>query len=185
MADNVFTGKNGTLTLTSDASTPEGKDANTVLTTYNSQSAAPVIARVTNVEVYVQTGLEEFHEVGRRHAVSLHPGDIHVHGKIGRAYVNGELLFLLLGRGVGPANVAKPFPQPVFQLKLDLNDPAIVAAAGGTGSTPPAQAELVVDGVKFQNWVQTVPEEGFVMENLTFKALTITVNDAGLAPSFS
>ncbi|MBV8749967.1 MAG: hypothetical protein JO103_09660, partial [Candidatus Eremiobacteraeota bacterium] len=99
-------------------------------------------------------------------------------------YVNGELLFLLLGRGVGPANVAKPFPQPVFQLKLDLNDPANAGSGGGTGSSP-AQAELVVDGVKFQNWVQTVPEEGFVMENLTFKALTITVNDAGLAPSFS
>jgi hypothetical protein len=140
MADNVFTGKNGTLTLSSDASKPEGKDAGTVLSTYNNKSAAPVIARVTNVEVYVQTGLEEFHEIGRRHAVSLHPGDIHIHGKIGRAYVNGELLYLLLGKGALAARASEPYVQPVFQLKLDLSDPAVAGAAAAGGGAPPAQA---------------------------------------------
>jgi hypothetical protein len=174
MGDNVFTGKNGTLTLSSDAS-PEGKDAGAVLSAYNNKSAAPVIARLTNVEVYVETGLEEFHEIGRRHAVSLHPGDIHIHGKIGRAYVNGELLFLLMGRGAATPHVKEPYVQPVFQMKLDLNDPAIA---------PAAPVELVIDGVKLQNWAQTIPEEGFVMENVTFKALTVAINDTGLAPTF-
>jgi hypothetical protein len=184
MADNVYTGKNGTLTLTSDQS-PEGKDAGSVLSAYNNQSAAPVIARVTNVEVYVQTGLEEFHEIGARYAVSLHPGDIHIHGKIGRAYVNGELLYLLLGRGAATPRVNEPWVQPVFQLKLDLNDPAVAAAPAGGGSAPAAQVELVLDGVKLQNWMQSVPEEGFVMENVTFKALRVSVNDAGLTPTFT
>jgi len=175
MADNVFTGKNGTLTLIADTTPPgiEGAAAGAVLKAYNKGNTSPAIARITNVEVYVQTGLEEFHEVGTRKAISLHPGDIHVHGKIGRAYVNGQLLFLLLGKGAAATKQAEPYVQPVFQLKLDLNDPA-----------NPGQVELVVDGVKLQNWVTTIPEEGFVMENVTFKGLDIHVVDAGLAPSF-
>jgi hypothetical protein len=175
MADNVFTGKNGTLTLIADTTPPglEGKDAGAVLSAYNNKSTSPAIARVTNVEVYVQTGLEEFHEVGTRKAISLHPGDIHVHGKIGRAYVNGQLLFLLLGKGAAANKQTEPYVQPVFQLKLDLNDPA-----------NPGQVELIVDGVKLQNWVATVPEESFVMENVTFMGLDIHVVDAGLTPSF-
>jgi hypothetical protein len=184
MADNVFTGKNGTLTLSANTGTPEGAHAGAVFTTYNPTNAtAPVIARVTNVEVYVQTALEEFHEIGRRHAVSLHPGDIRISGKLGRAYVNGQLLYLLLGKGALAARQNEPYVQPVFQLKLDLNDPATAAAS--SGSTPPAQCELVVDGVKLENWVQAIPEEGFVMENVTFKGLTISINDAGLTPTFT
>lgn len=175
MADNVYTGKNGTLTLIADTTPPgiEGKDAGAVLSAYNNKSTSPAIARVTNVEVYVQTKLEEFHEVGTRKAISLHPGDIFISGKIGRAYVNGQLLFLLLGKGASATKIAEPYVQPVFQLKLDLNDPA-----------NPGQVELVVDGVKLENWVQSIPEEGFVMENVTFKALDIHVVDAGLAPTF-
>ena len=32
-------------------------------------------------------------------------------------------------------------------------------------------------GVKLQNWGYSLPEEDFVMENVTFKALTIRVAD--------
>lgn len=183
MADNVFTGKNGTLTLSSD-STPEGNDAGSVLGAYNNNTTTGVaIARVTNVEVFVQTGLEEFHEIGARHAVSLHPGDIHIHGKIGRAYVNGELLALLLGKAAfSPKPKEGTFAEPVFQLKLDLSDPAITPAP--SGGSAPVLCELVVDGVKLQNWVQSIPEEGFVMENVTFKALKVTVTDTGIKPTF-
>jgi len=74
---NVYTGANGTLTLASE-DTPEGQDASAVMTTYEMTT----VGRVTNVEVHVQTELEEFHEIGRRHAVSLHPGDIHVSGNV-------------------------------------------------------------------------------------------------------
>ena len=48
---------------------------------------------------HVDTDLEGFHEVGRRHAVSLNPGNIHISGKVGRAYINGALLFLLQAAG--------------------------------------------------------------------------------------
>src|SRR5262245_10995963 len=106
---NVFTGSNGTLTLAFE-DTPEGQDAQAIIDTYQVQT----VGRVTGVEVCVQTDLEEFHEIGRRHPTSLHPGNIHISGKIHRAHINGALLSLLLGRGAAPNNIAEPYVQPVF-----------------------------------------------------------------------
>lgn len=159
---NVFTGSNGTLTL-ADEDTPEGKDAKTVLDTYELRT----VGRVTNVEISIQTDLEEFHEIGRRHPTSLHPGDIHISGKVGRAYINGALLFLLQGRGANPTSIAEPYVQPTFNMTVSLNDPAV----------PGNTAGLELKGVKFQHWAYSLPEEDFVMENVTFKALAIRVLD--------
>jgi hypothetical protein len=119
------------------------------------------------VEVCIQTDLEEFHEIGRRHATSLHPGNIHISGRVGRAYINGALLFLLMGRGAAPTQIAEPYVQPVFSMRVALNDPAV----------PGNTAALELKGVKFQNWGFAMPEDDFVMENLNFKALTISVVD--------
>jgi hypothetical protein len=159
---NVFTGTNGTLTL-ADEDTPEGRDAKAVLDLYELRT----VGRVSNVEVRVQTDLTEYHEIGRRHATSLHPGDIHISGQVGRAYINGALLFLLQGRGSAPTAVAEPYVQPTFNMTLALNDPAV----------PGNTASLELKGVKFQNWTYALPEEEFVMENVTFRALTIRVLD--------
>jgi len=159
---NVFTGANGTLTL-ADEDTPEGKDAKAVVDTYEMRT----VGRVTNVEICVQTNLQEYHEIGRRHPTSLHPGNIHISGKVGRAYINGALLELLLGRGAGPNAVPEPYVQPVFNMTVSLNDPAV----------PGNSAALELKGVKFQNWVYLLPEDDFVMENATFKALTVRVLD--------
>src|SRR5438105_1309393 len=57
--DNVFTGANGTLTLAHE-DTPEGADASAIMDPYTLQT----VGRVTNVEVYVQTDLEEFYQIG-------------------------------------------------------------------------------------------------------------------------
>jgi hypothetical protein len=159
---NVFTGSNGTLTL-ADENTPEGQDAKAVLDTYDLRT----VGRVSNIEICIQTDLEEFHEIGRRHPTSLHPGDIHISGKVGRAYINGALLFLLQGRGSAPTAVSEPYVQPTFNMTIALNDPAV----------PGNTAGLELKGVKFQNWGYALPEEDFVMENVTFKALTIRVLD--------
>ncbi len=163
---NIYTGANGTLTLAIE-DTPEGNDAKAVLDTYDLLT----VGRVTNVELYVHTDLEEFHEIGRRHATSLHPGNIHISGKVGRAYINGALLFLLQGRGSSPSNIAEPYVQPTFNMSVSLNDPA---APGNT-------VALELKGVKFQDWGFSLPEDDFVMENLTFKALTIRVLDRSAA----
>jgi len=164
---HVYTGSNGTLTLANE-DTAEGQDAKTIVDFYS----LTTVGRVTDVEVHVRTDLEEFHEIGRRHPTSLHPGDIHISGKVGRAYVNGALLFLLLGRGARPTAEPEPYVQPTFNISLVLSDPAF----------PGEHAGMELKGVKFENWSVSVPEEDFVMEDLPFKALTISVSESA-APS--
>jgi hypothetical protein len=163
---NVFTGKNATLTLRAppNANAPEQNDAN-ITAQFFFGNATPAVGRATGIQVSVQTDLAEFHEIGARLPVVLHPGDIHISGTIDRAYVSGALIVLLLGRATA-ANQAEPFAQPSFGLTIDLADPAV----------PGNKAELVLDGVKFQNWGMTIPEDDFVMENVTFKALTLHIN---------
>jgi len=159
---NVFRGSDATLTLANEDS-PEGQVAQEIIEFYN---LSPV-GRAVNVEVNVQTELELFHEVGKRHPAALRPGNINVSGNIGRAYINGALLRLLLGKGALPEREAEPYPQPSFNLMLDLVDPAVP----GTSST------LTVHGVKLENWAYNLPEDDFVMESVSFKGLFITVED--------
>ncbi len=159
---NVFRGTDATLTLAVEA-TPEGQVAEEIINFYQ---LSPV-GRASNVEVFVRTELETFHEIGKRHPVSLRPGNIHVSGKVDRAYINGALLRLLLGQGAVPAREAEPYAQPSFNLMLDVKDPAVP----GTSST------ITVHGVKFENWAYSLPEADFVMESVTFKGLFITVDD--------
>jgi hypothetical protein len=158
----VFTGAHGTLTLASE-DTPEGADAKAVVDEF----AIQTVGRLTNVEVRVDTALKEFYEVGRRHPVSLSPGAIGISGTVGRAYVNGALLMLLMGRGSGPTAIPEPYVQPTFTITLRLADPA----------RPGNSLSLEIGGVKFQNWHYTLPEDEFVVENLHFKALTIRAVD--------
>jgi hypothetical protein len=166
---NVFTGKTGSITLTAaptSGANPEVDDASKVLTKVFSATPT-VVGRATGIQVAVQTDLEEFHEIGHRHPIVLHPGDIHISGSIDRAYISGGLIQLLLGQRAKSASQPDTYVQPAFTLTLDLVDPAI----------PDNKAELVVDGVKFQNWGMTMPEDDFVMENVTFRALTIRITD--------
>lgn len=160
---NVYTGSNGTLTLANE-DTQEGSDAKLVTDLYEIQT----VGRVSGIRIAVQTDLEEFHEIGRRHPTSLHPGNIHISGTVQRAYVNGALLFLLLGRGASPTARPEPYVQPTFNMTITLTDPALPGSSGG----------LELRGVKFQNWSYDLPEEDFVMENVSFKALTVRVIDA-------
>ena len=159
---NVFRGSDATLTLANE-DTPEGQGAQEIIEFYN---LSPV-GRAVDVEVNVQTELELFHEVGKRHPAALRPGNINISGKIGRAYINGALLRLLLGKGALPEREAEPYPQPSFNLMLDLKDPAI----------PETSSTLIVHGVKLENWAYNLPEDDFVMESVTFKGLFITVED--------
>lgn len=158
----VFTGSDATLTLAVE-DTPEGAEAKEVIEFFN---LSPV-GRATNVQVCVQTDIEVFHEIGKRHPRSLRAGNIFISGKIERAYINGALLRLLLGKGALVERTNEPFPPPSFNLVLDLTNPAIP----GTSST------LTVHAVKFENWAHTLPEADFVMESVTFKGLFITVED--------
>lgn len=161
---NVFRGSDATLTLSPDTTNaPEGQAAKDDIDFYK---LSPV-GRASSVEVQVTTDLETYHEIGKRHPAVLREGNIEISGKIGRAYINGALLKLLLGKGALPARQAEPYPQPAFNIQLDLKDPAI----------PANSSTLTVHGAKFENWAYSLPEDDFVMEAATFKGLFITVED--------
>ncbi|MDO3379172.1 hypothetical protein [Geoalkalibacter halelectricus] len=159
---NVFTGAHGTLTL-APLDTAEGRDAGSVIEAYDIQQA---VGRVVDVKVCVKTDLEAFHEIGRRYPTSLHPGNINISGTVGRAYINGALLGLLLGRKSFLSSTTEPFVQPAFNMTLRLDDPATVGSA-----------ELVINGVQLQNWSFNLPEDEFVMEEVSFKALSVDIID--------
>jgi hypothetical protein len=126
------------------------------------------VGRVTGVEVCIQTDLEVFHEIGRRHAVSIHPGNVNVYGRVERAYINGALLRLLEGESAQsnpPANIQDAEVQPFFDLVIDFVRNLTPNNSGGT--------KITVEGVRFENWSVVVPEDDFVMENMTFKAIRV------------
>lgn len=161
---DVYTGADGSLVFV-PGTDPEGLDAAAIA---NLEAfSLSTVGRVTNVEIRVDTHLEEFHEIGRRHASSLHPGNIHIHGRIGRAYINGALLYLLMGRGASPNSVPEPYVQPALAMNVVLKNPA----------APGHQSSIDLFGVQLENWSFSVPEDDFVMESIQFKALRINVRD--------
>jgi hypothetical protein len=161
---NVFTGAHGTISLAVEGTPAQQADFNAITGAYGGTVFNP-IGRVVDVELCIQTELQEFFEIGFRDINLLLPGNIHNSGKIGRAYINGSLLFLLLGRDATDGKAASI--QPQFTLNLELTDPHV----------PDNQLKLVVSGVKFENWALRVPQETFVMENITFKAVDVRIKD--------
>jgi hypothetical protein len=163
--NDVYSGADGTLVLLPSGTDAESADA-TAITDLEAFSIAEV-GRVTGVDLHVDTDLREFHEIGLRHAASLHQGDIHIWGTIDHAYVNGALLYLLLGRGASPNNVAEPYPQPALAMNLVFQDPAV----------PGHRSVIDVLGIKLENWAVRMPQDDFVMEKVRFRALRIDVRD--------
>jgi hypothetical protein len=162
---NVFTGMDGSITIAvDDAESPEGQAANAVAEAF----ALSPIGRATNVSVQVHSELRPFHEVGQRYATELRPGNVNITGSMGRAHINGALLRLMLGDAAAGTRPAGAFVSPSFNLSLLLENPA----------KPGDRSTLTVHGVKLDGWSYAMPEDDFVMEQVTFKALWISVQDA-------
>jgi len=159
---NVYTGADGALMLSPDGTGPEGAAADAVI---NSHDLVQV-GRVTAVTVEVSSAIRPFHEIGQRYATELRSGNVTVRGRIGRAYLNGALLSLLLGEA-SERRPGRSWPQPVFNITLTAEN----AAAPGTRSA------IVLHGVKLEQWSLTMPEDDFVMEGAAFQALYVTVGD--------
>lgn len=160
---NVFTGAHGTLNIAVAGTDTEAADFNAISEAYG----IGLVGRVTDVEVRVKTELEEFYELGKRDPQSLHPGNVHISGKVGRAYINGALIYLLMGRGAKETEGITTI-QPRFVLNLALRDPA----------EPGNQLKVNIFGVRFENWGLHLPQDDFVMEQVTFKAQSIGISDA-------
>jgi hypothetical protein len=158
---SVFTGADGSMTL----STPEGSEgekAQEILTEYDMIS----VGRVRDVSVSVTADVKPYHEIGQRYATELRTGNVTVIGTIGRAYVNGAMLSLLLGEASG-GRPAVSWTQPAFNITLLVENPA----------APGVRNTVTLHGVKLDSWNYNMPEDDFVMESVGFQALYMTVGD--------
>jgi hypothetical protein len=80
-----------------------------------------------------------------------------------RAHINGALLKLLLGGGATSPPPADGIVQPAFNMVINLKSSA----------APKNTSKVILFGVRFDSWAFTLPEDDFVMESVTFKALRI------------
>ena len=164
---NVFNGSDATLVLAvDDKSTEEGALADGLISEYQLSS---VVGRLQQVQVRVENALRPYHEIGRRFPSELRPGNVNISGSAARAHINGALVRLLLGGGAKSPPDADPLPQPTFNVVINLKNPAL----------PGNFSRVVLFGVKFDSWNFTLPEDDFVMESVTFKALRIASEEAG------
>ena len=160
---SVFTGADGSLAL-STQQTPEGTSAQAAIDQFGVQ----VIGRVQDVTVQVNSDVKPFHEIGQRYATQLRPGNVEVRGTIGRAYINGAMLTLLLGEAAG-SRPAQSWTQPTFSMTLVASNSAV----------PGVTSTLTLHDVKIDSWNFHMPEDDFLLESVGFRALFVTVGDEG------
>lgn len=161
---NVFTGMDGAISIAvDDAASPEGQAASAVADAFG---LSP-IGRATGVTLTVESAMRPFHEIGQRYATELRPGNVDVSGTMARAHINGALLRLMLGDAAAGTRPAGAFVSPTFNLSLLLENPA----------TPGNTSTVAVHGVKLDGWTWTMPEDDFVLESVSFRALWISVED--------
>jgi len=164
---NVFRGSDATLVLAVDnAESVEGKLASDLITEYEFSS---IVGRLQNVQVKVENELRPYHELGKRFATELRPGNINVSGFVERAHINGALIRLLLGEGATSPPPTGTIAQPSFNIVITLKNPAL----------PENSSKVTVFGVKFETWNFRLPEDDFVMEGMTFKALRVSSEETG------
>lgn len=161
MNTEVYTGADGAILL-SAPDTTEGQSAQAVIDSHEMVT----VGRVQDVQIEVHSAVRAFHEIGQRYATQLRPGNVTVRGTIGRAYINGAMLSLLLGEAASgrPGN---SWAQPTFNITVSVDNPATEATN-----------ILTLHDVKLVNWHYHMPEDEFVMEKSEFYALYITSEDS-------
>ena len=162
MASTVYRGSDGTIAVAVEPGV-EGDKAKAVTDKF----ALTPIGRCTGVTVRVTNDVKPFHELGQRIATELRPGNINVYGSIGRAYINGALLKLMLG-DAADSRPAGSFISPSFNLSIRLENPSL----------PGVTSTVTVMGVKLEEWNYELPEDDFAMEKVNFRALWVKVEDA-------
>src|SRR5262245_39741642 len=163
MATTVYSGADGTISVAVEAG-PSGDKAKAVIDKY----ALTPVGRATGVTVRVTNDVKPFHELGQRFATELRPGNMNVYGTIERAYINGALLRLMLG-DAADNRPAGSFVSPSFNLSLQLLNPNL----------PDSSATVTVMGVQINEWSYSLPEDAFVMEQVSFRALWIKTEEKG------
>lgn len=161
MNTDVYTGADGAILLSSPDGV-EGEAAQEVIDAHE----LVTVGRVQDIRIEVHSEVRAFHEIGQRYATQLRPGNVDISGTIGRAMINGAMLNLLLGeaaRGRPGGN----WVQPAFNMTVRVANPT-----SNTVNT------LTLHDIKLSDWSYQLPEDDFVLENATFRALYITSEDA-------
>ncbi|MCH8498907.1 MAG: hypothetical protein LAT63_10540 [Marinobacter sp.] len=161
MNTEVYTGADGAILLSAPQDT-EGSAAQAIIESHD----LVTVGRVQDVQIEVQSAVRAFHEIGQRYATQLRPGNVTVRGTIGRAYINGALLSLLLGEAA-QGRPGASWVQPHFNITVSVDNPA-----------NESRNILTLHDVKLVNWHYHMPEDEFVMESSEFYALYITSEDA-------
>jgi hypothetical protein len=161
---HVFTGMDAAISVAVESGV-EGDAAKAVGDAYG----LTPIGRATGVAIRVESALRPFHEIGQRYATELRPGNVNVSGTMERAHINGALLKLMLGDGAAGSRPAGAFVSPSFNLSIRLENPA----------NPASFSTVTVHSVKLDGWSFQLPEDTFVLEDVTFRALWISVEDGG------
>jgi hypothetical protein len=159
---SIYTGADGAISL----SVPTGKEgdaAQGVLTAYD----LIAVGRVQSVRVEVRSEIKVYNELGSRYPTQLRPGNVTITGTIGRAFINGALLKLLLGEAA-TSRPATSWVQPAFNITLLVENVSV----------PGVSSSVTLHDVKLNNWVYDLPEDDVVMESADFTALFIDVGDA-------
>jgi hypothetical protein len=160
---NVFTGADGSITLSPGQGT-EGDKAKEIL----SALKLDTVGRVQNVRVEVHSEIRAFNEIGQRYATELRSGNVSIRGTIGRAYINGALLKLMLGEAADN-RPGTSWMQPSLNISLLVENKA----------NPGVINTLTLHDVKIEGWTYNLPEDDFLMEAVSFQALYLTVKDEG------
>lgn len=164
---NVFRGSDATLVLAvDDSATVEGGLADGLISEYELSN---VVGRLQDVQVTIANEVKPYHEIGKRYPTELRPGNINISGFAKRAHINGALIRLLLGEGAQSPPPTGSMAQPAFNMVITLRNPAL----------PDNSSTVSLFGVKFESWNFTLPEDDFVMESVTFKAMRISSEEAG------
>jgi len=157
---DVYTGADGAIVL----SAPEGAEGDAAKAVLTANDLT-VVGRVQNVHIEVHSEVRAYHEIGQRYASQLRAGNVTVNGTFGRAYINGAMLGLLLGEASN-GRPAASWVQPAFNVTIRIANPS-----NGAVNT------LTLHDVKIDNWVYNLPEDEFVMEQVNFQALFLTVEE--------
>jgi hypothetical protein len=124
------------------------------------------VGRVQSVRVEVRSEIKAYNELGSRYPTQLRPGNVTIAGTIGRAFINGALLKLLLGDAAS-SRPAASWTQPAFNITLLVENSAL----------PGVRSTITLHDVKISNWVYDLPEDDVVMESADFTALFVDIAD--------
>jgi hypothetical protein len=127
------------------------------------------VGRASNIEVKIESPTQVIYERGKIYPSSTNIESIEINGSINRVHINGALLKLLLVTGDHNPISEESYPPPIFCITIAAEEKEVIT----------------LYNVEFQTWNPNIPEDDFVLENLSFKARSFIIGDEVQEPILS